>query len=194
MNAISRRTRQLLSAILLAALAPAALAHPGHTAGASFVAGVMHPLTGLDHLLMILAVGVWAASLQPAGRSVVGGCLGLFVAMGALLPVAPLSGAGLEIAIALTVIGAGMLLALGRRWSLTVTGAVAALFALIHGFAHGAEGPANAPLYVPGLVVATAGLALAMSWLAARLQTRQIWLRLAGALGAVAGLAALQVP
>jgi urease accessory protein len=117
--------------------------------------------------------------------------MGLFVAVGALLPAAPASGPALEAAIALTVIGAGMLLALGRRWSLATTGAVAALFAVIHGFAHGAEGPANSLLYVPGLVAATIVLALLVAFATARLKTHRSWLRAGGVIGAVAGATAL---
>jgi urease accessory protein len=193
MNAMHRPAVRTALALLLGALTPvAALAHPGHDeGGAGFMAGLMHPLGGLDHVLMIVAVSIWAAQLRPAGRVVVAASLALFVAIGALAPVAPLAGAGLEVAIALTVIGAGMLLAAGRRWPLWATASFAALFALIHGFAHGAEGPAMRALYVPGLVVATAGLALAVSFLAARLQTRSVWLRLVGLVGAVTGAATL---
>ncbi len=83
---IVRRTT--LVALLLGALAPtAALAHPGHATGANLVAGVLHPLTGLDHVLMIVAVSAWAALLAPSGRLLVAACLALFVALGALLPV-----------------------------------------------------------------------------------------------------------
>lgn len=191
MSANTRHARQILAILTLAAVAPAALAHPGHDAGAGFMSGVIHPLTGLDHVLMIVAVSAWAAAMKPASRAVVAACLGLFVALGAALPVAPLAGPALEVAIALTVIGAGLLLALGRRWSLPAVAAVAALFALVHGFAHGAEGPANTPMYVPGLVAATAGLAMAVSFLAARMQRRSLWLRGAGAVGALAGLTVL---
>jgi urease accessory protein len=155
------------------------------------MAGLMHPLTGLDHVLMIVAVSAWAAALRPAGRAVIAACMGLFVAVGALLPAATASGPALEAAIALTVIGAGMLLAIGHRWSLGAIGAVAALFAVIHGFAHGAEGPANSPLYVPGLVAATIGLALLVAFAMARLQAHRSWLRAGGVIGAVAGVTAL---
>jgi urease accessory protein len=192
MSANTHRSR-ITTALLLSALAPAAMAHPGHDAGASFMAGVMHPLTGLDHVLMIIAVSAWAATLKPVGRTAVAGCLGAFVAIGALLPVAPVSGPALEAAIALTVIGAGILLALGRRWSLGIACTVAALFAVIHGFAHGAEGPANSPLYVPGLAAATVGLAFSASLVAARLQSLRSWLRVAGGLGAIAGMSAMIV-
>jgi urease accessory protein len=193
MNSPNRNASRTLATLMLGALTPvAALAHPGHPeAGTGFMAGLLHPLGGLDHVLMIVAVSLWATQLKPAGRLVVAASLGLFVAIGALLPVAPLAGADLEIAIALTVIGAGMLLAMGRRWPAWATASFAALFALIHGFAHGAEGPAASPLYVPGLFVATAGLALVVSFLAARLQAQRGWLRVAGAMGAISGAVAL---
>jgi urease accessory protein len=151
------------------------------------MAGLLHPLGGVDHVLMIVAVSAWAAQLQPAGRMAVAACLGLFVAIGAMVPAATLAGRGLEVAIALTVIGAGMLLALGRRWPAWITSGVAAVFALVHGFAHGAEGPAGSSSYVPGLVVATSGLALLVSLIAARLQAQRTGLRWLGLLGAAGG-------
>jgi urease accessory protein len=188
------RTIRILTTLALVALAPmTALAHPGHDGiGAGLMAGLMHPLSGLDHVLMILAVSAWAAQLQPAGRLTVAACLGLFVAIGALAPAATMvAGRGLEAAIALTVIGAGLLLAVGRRWPVWVTASVVALFALVHGLAHGAEGPATSNSYVPGLVVATAGLALLVCWLTARLQPHRAWLRFCSAAGAVTGTLAL---
>lgn len=187
------KTPRIVLALLTGVLTPmAALAHPGHAGtGAQFVAGLVHPLTGLDHVLMIVAVSLWAAQLQPAGRVITAACLGLFVAIGALAPVAPPAGAGLETAIALTVIGAGILLAASRRWPLWATAGFAALFALIHGFAHGAEGPAASLAYVPGLVAATTGLALLVSFLAAQLQTHRAWMRRAGLIGALTGIVAL---
>lgn len=190
---MNRTASRTLAVLLAGALTPvAALAHPGHPeAGAGFMAGLLHPLSGLDHVLMIVAVSLWAAQVKTAGRMAVAASLGVFVAIGALLPVAPLAGAGLEIAIALTVIGAGMLLAMGRHWPAWTTASVAALFALIHGFAHGAEGPAASPLYVPGVVAATAGLALVVSLLAARLLTHRRWLRAFGVVGAAVGSVAL---
>jgi urease accessory protein len=189
---ISRAHLLTTTTVIVAALAPAtALAHPGHDAGQQFVAGMLHPLSGLDHVLMIIAVSAWASLLKPAGRCIVAGCLALFVMVGAGLPFTLRSGPALESAIALTIVGSGMLLALGRRWSLWVTGAVAALFAMIHGFAHGAEGPVDSLAYVPGLAMTTGSLALAVSFLAARLQSRPEWLRMGGVAAATAGITAL---
>jgi urease accessory protein len=166
------------------------MAHPGHGVGQNFVAGVLHPLSGLDHVLMIVAVSAWAGAMPRQGRLLVAACLALFVAAGALLP-PPASLPALEVAIALTVLGSGMLLAMNRRWPMSASAAVAGLFALIHGFAHGAEGPANTLSYVPGLALATGGLALSVSFLAARLQSHQSGLRLAGVAGAFFGVTAL---
>lgn len=178
------------TALLLAVLAPTpVLAHAGHDIGQNLMAGLLHPLTGLDHLLMIMAVSAWAALLAPAGRVGVATCLALFVGIGALLPVN--GGAALEGAIATTVVGAGILLAVGRQWPLWATALLAAGFALIHGFAHGAEGPARSAAYIAGLVATTGALALIVSYLASLLRRRQDWLRAGGALSAAAGLSAL---
>ncbi|MDQ2639902.1 MAG: HupE/UreJ family protein [Pseudomonadota bacterium] len=177
-----------LAALLLAS--PAALAHPGEGSHAGhLMAGMLHPLTGLDHVLMIVAVSAWSALLPMHGRIAVAACLALFVGVGALLPVG--GGPLLESAIALTVVGSGLLLAIGRRAPLWASGALAAGFALIHGFAHGAEGPAQSGLYVPGLVISTALLAALVSQAAVRLSAHASFLRIAGAASAAVGAAAL---
>lgn len=181
--------KSALLSLCIAMLAPtAAFAHPAHDVG-SLMAGLVHPLSGLDHVLMIIAVSAWAGGLPAAGRVMVAACLAVFVGAGALLPVA--GGAALEAGIALTVVGAGMLLALGRRWPTWATGMLAAVFALIHGFAHGAEGPGRSLFYVAGLVCATGGLALASAFIAARLGQQNLLLRAAGGVGAAAGTWAL---
>lgn len=186
------KIRLIALATLTAALAPTmAVAHPGHRVGEHFLAGVTHPLAGVDHVLMIVAVSAWAAMLKPTGRVVTAACLSLFVAIGAILPIAPASGTVLESAIALTVVGAGLLLAMGRRWPVWATATVAAVFAMIHGFAHGAEGPAYSLAYVPGLAVATGGLALIVSFVVARLSNKGQWLRVAGIAGAAFGAGSL---
>jgi urease accessory protein len=188
----SRIRLTAFASVIAATLLPTmAMAHPGHGVGDHFMAGVLHPLSGIDHVLMIVAVSAWASLLNPAGRVIVASCLALFVAIGAVVPFPRVSGPALEAAIALTVVGSGILLAFGRRWPLWATGITAAMFATIHGFAHGAEAPVNSLAYVPGLAMATAGLALAVSFIAARPQLPRTWLRIAGGLGAVAGATAL---
>jgi urease accessory protein len=189
-SARHHRSLTATTLVLAALLSPAVMAHPGHGVGESFVAGVVHPLGGLDHVLMIVAVSAWAGTLPRQGRLLVAACLALSVAVGALLPVAA-AGTALEAAIAMTVLGSGLLLAVGRRWPLWASAALAALFALIHGFAHGAEGPAGSLGYVPGLALATGGLALGVSALAARLQSHRTWMQVGGLLSAATGMALL---
>lgn len=166
-----RTVRRLAGPTLLlaAALAPApALAHPGHEFSQTLVAGLLHPLTGFDHLLMIIAVSAWAGLVAPPARIAVISCLALFVGIGATLPIS--GGAMLEGAIALTLVGAGILLAVGRKWPLSASAPLAAGFALVHGFAHGAEGPAPGAGYIMGLVVATGGLAIMVAFVASKLR------------------------
>lgn len=172
-------TKPLLVTMSTLLLPSVAMAHPGDAAAHhNLMEGLLHPLTGFDHLLMITAVGVWAGQLLPKGRLLVAMCLAVFVGIGAVLD----RGAGplLEIAIALTVLGSGVLLALGRRWPLWAGGVLAAGFALVHGLAHGTEGPAHSAAYVCGLVLATGLYALLVSALASRLQQRAWLLRVAG--------------
>jgi urease accessory protein len=190
---MNARTRLLtLATVAAATLAPAmAVAHPGHGLGQTFAAGLMHPLSGLDHVLMIVAVSAWASAMQRPARLLVAACLALFVAVGALLPVALAPGPVLESALAFTVLGAGALLAMNRRWPTWASASLASMFALIHGLAHGAEGPADSLAYVPGLVLATGGLAVGVSIMAASLQSRAAWLRIVGVAGAVVGVATL---
>ncbi|MEO6186522.1 MAG: HupE/UreJ family protein [Steroidobacteraceae bacterium] len=182
--------RSLTATILvLASLLPAvAIAHPGH-ASDSLLAGFVHPLTGLDHVLVIAAVSAWAAQLRLQSRMVVLAALAVAVPLGALLPIVPASTAWLEIALALTVVGSGLLLALGRKLPLAAAGTLAGGFALLHGFAHGLEGPRDALAYVPGLAMATVALTAGASLLAGKLlaQGRHNWLQVAGIASVLSG-------
>ncbi|MBL8253287.1 MAG: HupE/UreJ family protein [Candidatus Competibacter sp.] len=113
-----------------------------HTLGLphmDFATGLGHPLTGLDHVLVMVAVGLWAA--QSGGRALwlvpltfvltmaAGGALGF---MGIQLPI-------VESGIAGSVLTLGVLVALASRLSLAVSMALVGLFAIFHGYAHGAE-------------------------------------------------------
>lgn len=182
-----RHHRAALLALSYALVAPGtALAHPFHDAG-DLAAGMMHPLSGADHVLMIVAVSAWAALLPGRGRVMVAACLSLFVGLGALLPVG--NGVAVEIAIAITVMGAGMLLAMGRRLPLGLTTALTAAFAIVHGIAHGAEAPGGAGVaYVAGLMFSTGVLALSVSFVGARLHGHRHWWRAAGIASALAGV------
>lgn len=185
-------TAGAVAAGALAAASPA-LAHTYGVHGSGFGAGFAHPLGGLDHILAMVAVGVWAA--QIGGRAmwlvptafvaamIGGGAIGM---AGVPLPM-------VELGIVASVVLLGALIALQSRLPLPLTMALVALFALFHGHAHGLEAPtAAAPLlYAAGFTLATAllhgagvGLALAVSRLSS---IRAV--RLAGGAIAAGGLA-----
>jgi urease accessory protein len=147
-----------LLALVLIALPTAALAHTGHGDTSGFLHGFMHPIGGLDHVLAMVAVGVfayvlggkalWLVPLSFVAMMVVGFMLG---ANGMNLPF-------VELGIALSSIVIGMAAASGK--SMPVAGAMALVgsFALFHGHAHGTEMVAGTAglEYVAGFVAATA--------------------------------------
>lgn len=147
-------------ALLVAGAAPA-LAHTGvgHTHG--FFAGITHPVGGLDHLLAMLAVGIWSAlsSRGQMGR--------MWVAPAAFMA-AMLVGATagylqvplpmVETGIALSVALLGLLILARVEVSLVVGAALAAVFAIYHGQAHGSEATGAILAYMAGFVIATAAL------------------------------------
>ena len=147
-----------LAAVLLAATTPA-FAHPGHGAE-SFAAGVAHPLTGLDHIAVMVAVGLWAALkgqralwVWPAtfvGVMLIGGALGM-----AHVPV-PF----VEPGILASVVALGLLVALAVDPPVFVGVLVIGVFAIFHGHAHGAEVAENVGgfEYMTGFAIATASL------------------------------------
>ena len=148
--------RALPLALILLLAPHVALAHPGHD-GAGFAAGLSHPLFGPDHLLAMVAVGLWAA--LTGGRAVwawpaafVAAMLagGLAGAGGAALPV-------VEPAILASVVILGAAAALVLRVPVWAALPVLALFGLAHGHAHGVEGPGGWD-YALGFVLATLAL------------------------------------
>lgn len=155
-----------LAAALLAAAAGAAQAHTGHPLD-SAVSGLLHPLTGLDHMLAMLGVGIWAAHLSATGeRRSLWLVPSVFVVVMTLGAALGLSGARLPLAEA-GIIGSivliGLLIAATPTLPLWLPAAVVALFAVCHGYAHGAEMPASssALAYGAGFLAATIALHLA---------------------------------
>jgi urease accessory protein len=148
--------------IALAALclfAGTAYAHPGHSP-TGFAGGLAHPLLGLDHLLAMIAIGLWAA--QQGGRALwaVPATFVGAMALGGGLAWAGLSLPHVETGIAVSVLVLGLLIATRRQWSVTAGIAFAAGFAIFHGYAHGLEMPlaASPALYGLGFMLATLGL------------------------------------
>lgn len=127
---------QWIIAGLLMMFSGLALAHPGHGL-MNAAAGFMHPLTGWDHLLVMLAIGVWAGRLGGEARWKLPVTFLAVMLLGALIGEHGFS--GVETAIALSVMAMGLLLILNMPVSVKFQMMVTAAFALMHGFAHGSE-------------------------------------------------------
>jgi urease accessory protein len=133
-----------------------ASAHPGHGLDGAY-AGFIHPLTGWDHLLMMLAIGLWAAKLGGKSRWQLPVTFLLALALGAILGLVGLSFSGVETAIAASLVAMGLLLVINFPVSVKTRICIIALFATMHGMAHGAVLSANhsyAPL--AGMLLVTA--------------------------------------
>ena len=178
-----------LSLIFAATLLPQmALAHPGHDGG-RFIAGLAHPLGGADHLLAMVALGLLAAQIGGRGlwalpAAFVGGMIG-----GGVAGWAGLAFPGVEPMILASVVILGALVAMAARLPLAVLVPGVAVFGFAHGWAHGAEGPAQGlALYAAGFASATMALHLAGIGIG-RLLRRGALLRGLGGGTALAGVA-----
>ncbi|WP_262027803.1 HupE/UreJ family protein [Microvirga sp. Mcv34] len=182
-------TRSIATTLLLVAATPA-LAHTGHDTAFGLLAGMAHPMGGLDHVLAMVSVGLfaavlggralWALPMSFVGMMLVGGALGM---TGVTVP-------AVEFGIALSIVVLGAIVTWGRQWPIQAASALVGVFAVFHGYAHGAELPAGADavLYSFGFALATAllhGAGIA----AGRLTLgRAGILRLAGAAVTVTGI------
>jgi urease accessory protein len=184
--------RSTLILATAASLSPTlAAAHPSLDHVVSFVAGFEHPLGGLDHVLAMVAVGLWAA--LKGGRAL-WAWPAAFVALmlaGGALAMAGLSLPLVEPGILASIVVLGLLVASAAQVPVALGAVLVGAFALLHGHAHGVEAPAagQALLYALGFAVATAGLH--GIGLAAGLASRgAFWrkaIRIGGALAALAG-------
>lgn len=152
-----------VTALTLALLAGPAAAHDGTGLAGGFISGFRHPLAGYDHLLAMVAVGLWGAIL---GRPLVVALPAIFPAMMVLGGVAGMAGLPappVELGIALSVLVLGVAIALAWRAPVWLACLMVGAFALFHGYAHGQELPSAAdPLgYSAGFVLATGLLHLA---------------------------------
>ncbi len=182
--------RRIASIAALVLLATPALAHTGPGAMHGIADGLAHPFGGADHLLAMVAVGLWSAQIGGRARWLLPLTFVATMAVGGLLGIA---GAGLplvETGIAASIIVLGLAVLFGARLPLAASAAGVALFALFHGFGHGAEMPldANGMTYGLGFVTATALLHLAGLALATALRRTPLLRPLGGAI-ALAGIA-----
>jgi urease accessory protein len=149
----------LLVLVLLMAPSPA-LAHVGIGSTASFAAGVAHPLSGLDHITVMIAVGLWAA--LKGGRALwvwPAAFVGVMLA-GAALGMAHVPVPYVEPGILASVVALGLMVALAVDLPVWLGALVIGAFALLHGHAHGSEVAENVGglEYMAGFALATASL------------------------------------
>ncbi|GAC1316161.1 MAG: HupE/UreJ family protein [Collimonas sp.] len=174
-----------LSAIVFCS---AANAHPGH--GFDLMAGISHPFLGLDHVLAMVAVGVWARQL---GGRAVWLAPASFVALMALAGSVGVGGIALpviESGIATSVLLLGLLIAFAVKVRPVPAAVIVASFAVFHGYSHGVEMPALAAAWQYGLgfLLATAMLHGLGLLLGGALRQRTLLLRAAGAVVAASGV------
>ena len=149
------RWATLLPAILL--MVQAAEAHVNKGEAIGFLSGLKHPLSGLDHIVAMIAVGLWGAQLGAPAIWMLPVAFPVVMAMGGMLGLVgvPLPGVELGIAASAILLGGAVLMEL--RPPLALAAALVGFFAVFHGYAHGSELPAGQSglLYSIGFVVAT---------------------------------------
>ncbi|MDO9710349.1 HupE/UreJ family protein [Paracraurococcus lichenis] len=170
-------TRFALPAAAL--LLPAtAFAHPGHLEHAGFLAGLLHPVSGLDHLLAMVMVGLWAGLLGGAARLALPGAFLAAMLAGFGLAAAGLVLPGVEAGILASVVVLAAFALLAVRVPVAAAAGLVALAGLFHGHAHGTEMLGGVAPYAAGFLLATAALHAAGLALAAPL-ARHLGTRLA---------------
>lgn len=180
----------LAAALLLAALP--AWAHEGGGQAAGFLSGILHPVSGLDHVLAMVAVGLWGAQLGAPAIWLLPVAFPLVMAFGGFLGLMGVPLPGVEIGIALSAVLLGVMVATQSKPPLGAAVALVGFFAVFHGHAHGTELPEGASglLYSVGFVIATGllhatGIAVG---LVHRWERGRLALRGAGAAVAAAGV------
>jgi urease accessory protein len=184
------RSRNLLWPLLL--WAQAAQAHVNRGEAVGFLTGLRHPVSGLDHVLAMIAVGLWGAQLGLPAVWVLPVAFPMVMAMGGMIGLLGIPLPGIEIGIAASAIALGIAVMLEVRPPLAGAAVVVGFFAIFHGYAHGSELPPgeNGLLYSLGFVISTGclhavGIAIGIVH---RWPAGQRALRLAGATVAVAGV------
>jgi urease accessory protein len=187
-------SRDILTAALfvLAAAAPAT-AHPQTGQAQGFLTGARHPVSGLDHVLAMICVGVWGAQLGSPAIWLLPVTFPMVMALGGFLGLIGIPLPGVEVAVSLSSVLLGVMVARAAKPPLAVAAVLVGFFAIFHGHAHGTELPAGQSglAYSIGFVTATGclhGIGIAIGevnrWPAGR-----VLLRGAGIAVAIAGAA-----
>jgi urease accessory protein len=188
-----QRTFLTLGFFLVTVLWPLyAWAHVGSGEAGGFLTGLQHPVSGFDHVLAMMAVGLWGAQLGAPALWILPVVFPMMMAMGGMLGLMGIPIPGVEVGIAVSAIVLGFMVLTEARLKIQLAMAIVAFFAIFHGHAHGTELPAGQSglLYSIGFVAATgclhgAGIIVGLihRWPAGRLV-----LRGAGSLVCAAGI------
>ncbi|MFV0360494.1 HupE/UreJ family protein [Tropicimonas sp.] len=184
---------RILPGIALSLVAAPVMAHTGGGATTGLVHGLEHPILGADHLLAMLAVGLWSGFVLPS--RVLSGAAVFLSAMvaGGGLAAARVPVPGVEAMILASVLVFGALVLVSRekqRWQLTVLSlATIGFFAASHGYAHVSEATGMVAAYFAGFVISTAALHLAGICLARLVAGREPLQRAIGGTVIASGLA-----
>jgi urease accessory protein len=194
-NGDRRPSTDTLLALLLLLAATPAWAHVQQGQASGFLTGMKHPISGLDHVLAMISVGLWGAQLGPPALWLLPVTFPMVMAVGGFLGLVGIPLPGVEVGIALSAVLLGLMVARQARPPLWVAATLVGFFAIFHGHAHGTELPEGQSglLYSIGFVVATGclhGVGIGVS-LVHRWTWGRVALRFAGAAVAVAGLAFL---
>jgi urease accessory protein len=161
------RTHTTIAALIAAAAPALAEAHPGHGVGISFASGALHPLSGLDHLMALVAVGLLAGRMGGWARWAIPAAFLSLLGVGIALGFAGLQLRFVEAAILASVIVCAALVVVPPRRLPITTCALIGLFAIFHGNAHGFEVAAGLARshYAAGLMLSSALVLSLTAWL-----------------------------
>jgi len=157
-----RKFKLVATAIALVLFAGVANAHQGSGSSGGFISGLLHPVFGWDHVIAMVAVGLWGAFLGNPAIWVLPVVFPLVMAFGGALGVIGVPVPSVETGIAMSAVVLGAMVALAVRPPLWVAAVIVGVFAIFHGHAHGTELPvaANPLAYSLGFVIATGMLHL----------------------------------
>jgi len=184
------RQSLLILCLLLCPLTVFAHQRGGEVIG--FASGFWHPISGIDHILAMVAVGMWGAQLGAPAIWVLPVVFPMVMALGGTMGLVGVKLPGIELCIALSALALGFAVFREARPKLWISATIVGVFAIAHGHAHGTELPlgASGVLYSIGFVMATGllhalgiGIGLVHRWTAGR-----VALRVAGAVVAMGGV------
>jgi len=188
----TRLSKSVLTILFILGWAQVAMAHVEGGQATGFMTGFHHPWSGLDHILAMIAVGLWGAQLGSPALWLLPIAFPMMMAMGAMMGLLGIPLPGVEIGIALSAFFLGTMILAEVRPKLAVAVAMVGIFAIFHGHAHGTELPAGQSglLYSMGFVIATGclhGVGIALG-LVNGLPAGKLALRGAGSFIAVMGV------